>query len=169
MTTSPKTKRGGAASPIKKARSASPLAKKKAAMFAGAQAPKSKRRKLQVKPVLTEADGPSKVTTIRIPAGLKIGINMLEMAAGFSRPLNKWITIALADYIDRRTAAAENELELALKNIRAYRKTDPHYKRAIKSFIDAEVEFAGEDPMEGSTSPTEVGPAVSMVRELMRG
>lgn len=169
MTTSPKTKRHAADSPIKKAGSATPRSAKAEAMFAGVAAPKSKRRKTQVKPGQIEADGPSKVTTIRIPPSLKIGINMLERAVGFRRPLNKWITIALADYIDRRTAAAENELELALKNVRAYRKTDPSYKRAIKAFIDAEVEFAGEDPMEGSTSPTEVGPAVSMVRELIRG
>ncbi len=147
-----------------------PKTKRSAATFAGAQAPKPRNlRKPQADPAPAKGDAPSKVTTIRIPPSLKVGIEMLELAVGLKRPLNKWITIALTDYIDRRTAAAEDELDRALKNIRAYRKTDPHYKRAIQAFIDAEVEFAGEDPMEGSAGPTEAGPAVSIVRDMIRG
>ena len=45
--------------------------------------------------------------------------------------------------IDKQAATLESELEQALRNIRAYRKTDPGYRRAIKAFIDAEVAHAG--------------------------
>ena len=115
-------------------------------------------------------DGDStKVTTIRIPPSIQAGIGLLESAVGVKHPLNKWITIALADYIERRTAAAEDELERALSNIRAYRKSDPGYRNAIEEFIEAEVAFAGDDPVEGSTERSHAGPAVSMIRELIRG
>ena len=59
----------------------------------------------------------------------------------------------LAALIDRQAATIEDELDQALRNIKAYRKTDPGYKQAIKAFIDAEVAFAAEEPMEGSREP----------------
>ena len=109
------------------------------------------------------------VTTIRLDEAVQKGLRMLEANGGVKRPLNKWVNIALADFIDRQAATLESELEQALKNIRAYRRTDPAYKRAIKAFIDAEVTHAAEDPMAGSPEPQAAGPAVSMVRELLRG
>lgn len=75
----------------------------------------------------------------------------------------------LADFIDRQLAPIEEELDQALKNIKAYRKTDPGYKKAIKAFIEAEVAHAAQDPMEGARERPAVGPAVSMVREMLRG
>jgi hypothetical protein len=94
---------------------------------------------------------------------------MLEAHSGVRRPLNKWVNLALEEMIRNRAAAVEDELKQALRHIQAYRKSDPGYKRAIKAFIDAEVEFAAEDPMEGRREPTVSGPAVSRVRELLRG
>jgi predicted transcriptional regulator len=109
------------------------------------------------------------VTTIRLDDAVQKGLRMLEAHSGVKRPLNKWVNIALADFIDRHAATLERELDQALKNIRAYRKTDPGYKRAIKAFIEAEVAHAAQDPMEGSPEPRAAGPAVSMVREMLRG
>ena len=94
---------------------------------------------------------------------------MLEAHSGVKRPLNKWVNLALAEFIARQTASIADELEQALRNINAYRKTDPGYKRAIKAFIDSEVAFAAEDPMEGAREPQPIGPAVSMVRDMLRG
>lgn len=108
------------------------------------------------------------VTTIRLNEAVQQGLRFLEAHGGVRRPLNKWINIALAELIERQAAAVEDELERALRNIKAYRKTDPGYKRAIKAFIDAEVAFAAEDPMEGTREPQATGPAVSMVREMLR-
>ena len=96
-------------------------------------------------------------------------IRMLEAYSGVRRPLNKWVNLALADFIDRQIAPIEEELDQALKNIKAYRKTDPGYKKAIKAFIEAEVAHAAQDPMEGTRERPAVGPAVSMVREMLRG
>ncbi len=90
-------------------------------------------------------------------------------AAVAVRPLNKWVNLALADFIEKQATTLEVELEQALKNIRAYLKTDPGYKRAIKALIDAEVAFATEDPMEGTRKPQPAGPAVAMVRKALHG
>lgn len=109
------------------------------------------------------------VTTIRLDEAVQKGLRVLEAHSGVKRPLNKWVNIALAALIDRQAATLESELDQALRNIKAYRKTDPGYKRAIKAFIDAEVTFAAGDPMEGSREPQAAGPAVSMVREMLRG
>ena len=109
------------------------------------------------------------VTTIRLDEAVQRGLRILEAHSGVKRPLNKWVNIALAELIERQAATVESELDQALKNIRAYRKTDPGYQRAIKAFIAAEVAHAAEDPMEGSPEPQRAGPALSMVRGMLRG
>src|SRR4029077_6583858 len=109
------------------------------------------------------------VTTIRLDEAVLKGLRVLEAHSGVKRPLNKWVNIALAALIDRQAATLESELDQALRNIKAFRKTDPGYKRAIKAFIDADVAFAAEDPMEGSREAKPAAPAVSMVRKMLRG
>ena len=120
-------------------------------------------------PAKKAAPGQARVTTIRIHEDVQAGLRILEAHSGVRRPLNKWVNLALADFIDRQIAPIEEELDQALKNIKAYRKTDPGYKKAIKAFIEAEVAHAREDPMEGASERPAVGPAVSMVREMLRG
>ena len=117
----------------------------------------------------TAPKAPPQVTTIRLDEVVQKGLRVLEAHSGVKRPLNKWVNIALAALIDRQAATLQSELDQALRNIKAYRKTDPGYKRAIKAFIDAEVAFAAKDPMEGSRDPQAAGPAVSMVRAMLRG
>ena len=82
------------------------------------------------------------VTTSRLDEAVQKGLQVLEAHSGVKRPLNKWVNIALAALIDRQAATLERELDQALRNIKAYRKTDPGYRRAIRAFIDAEVAFA---------------------------
>lgn len=117
----------------------------------------------------TVAKAPPQVTTIRLDDAVQKGLRLLEAHSGVKRPLNKWVNLALAELINRQADTLEAELEQALQNIKAYRKTDPGYKRAIKAFIDAEVAHAGEDPMEGSHEPPTPGPALAMIREMLRG
>jgi hypothetical protein len=110
-----------------------------------------------------------RVSTIRLDEGVQKGLQMLKAHSGAKLSLNKMVNAALAALIDKQAASLESELDQALRNIRAYRKTDSGHKRAIKAFIDAEVAFAAEDPMEGTRQPQAAGSAVSMVREMLRG
>ena len=118
---------------------------------------------------VTKAGPRPQVTTIRLDQAVQEGLRMLEVHSGVKRPLNKWVNMALADFIERRAATIENQLDEALRSIRTYRKTDPSFKRAIKAFIDAEVSGAAADPMEGSPEPRAIGPAVSIVRKMLHG
>lgn len=120
-------------------------------------------------PAARRRAAPAQVTTIRLDEAVQRGLRILEAHSGVKRPLNKWVNIALAELIERQAATVESELDQALKNIRAYRKTDPGYKRAIKAYIAAEVAHAAADPMEGSPEPQRAGPALSMVRGMLRG
>lgn len=123
----------------------------------------------KVPPAARRRAAPTQVTTIRLDEAVQRGLRILEAHSGVKRPLNKWVNIALAELIERQAATVESELDLALKNIRAYRKADPGYKRAIKAYIAAEVAHAAADPMEGSPKPQRAGPALSMVRGMLRG
>lgn len=109
------------------------------------------------------------VTTIRLDAAVHEGLRLLKAHSGVKQPLNKWVNLALADFIEKQATTLEAELEQALTNIRAYRKRDPGYKRAIRAFIEAEVACAAEDPMQGTPEPQAAGQAVSMVRALLHG
>ncbi|MFM9967563.1 MAG: hypothetical protein ACKVQK_04045 [Burkholderiales bacterium] len=109
------------------------------------------------------------VTTIRLDPSVQNGLRLLEAHGGAKRPLNKWVNVALAELIERHAATVERELEQALLNIKAYRKSDPGHKRAITAFIDAEIAGMTGDPMEGSREPRPTGPAVSMLRQMIRG
>ena len=130
----------------------------------------SKRKKsARIRVMRADPEARPQVTTIRLNEAVQKGLRFLEAHSGVKRPLNKWVNIALAQLIDRQAATIEDELEQALRNIKRYRKTDHGHRRAIKAFIDAEVAFAAEDPMEGAREPQASGPAVSMVREMLRG
>lgn len=43
------------------------------------------------------------------------------------------------------------DLELTLDRLRAYRKSDPHFERAIADYVDAEASLK-EDPAEGQSA-----------------
>ena len=130
---------------------------------------KSSRNSAGRKRAMKSGPAAPQVTTIRLDKTVQQGLRVIEAHSGAKRPLNKWVNIALAEFIDRQTASIAGELEQALRNIKAYRKADPGYKRAKRTFIDSEVAFASEDPMEGDREPQVSGPAVSMVREMLRG
>ena len=109
------------------------------------------------------------VTTIRLDEAVQSALRVLQAHSRVKRPLNKWVNLALADFIEKHAATLEIELEQALNNVRTYRKSDPGYKRSVKALIDAEVSFAAQDPMQGTREPRAQGPAVSMVRQLLHG
>jgi hypothetical protein len=127
------------------------------------------RKSARVRAVKAKPETRPRVSTIRLDEGVQKGLQILKSHGGAKYSLNKMVNAALAALIDKQAASLENQLDQALRNIRAYRKTDPGYKRAIKAFIDAEVAFAAVDPMEGAREPQAAGPAVSMVREMLRG
>lgn len=80
------------------------------------------------------------------------------------RPMNQLVQEALASYLDRRSRAAESELEAQLASLRAYRRRDPDFEDAIAAFAEAEARL--DDPLEGELVDT-AGPVQDEIRRLL--
>ena len=106
-----------------------------------------------------------KATTYRIDPALQKGLSTLSKALG--RPQNQLVNEAVRDFVARRSREVEVDLEAAPEILRAYRKTDTDFERAIEDYVDAEASLK-EDPAEGQRAD-EIGPAHKRVLELLNG
>jgi predicted transcriptional regulator len=108
--------------------------------------------------------------TLRIDARERAALQNLSKVEG--RPINQLLNEAIKIYLSRR-GQKERELEATLADLRAYRKQDPGYRRAIAAFVEAEATL--DDPLEGE--PVEghfvkgqlkpAGPVQSKIREIL--
>ena len=88
------------------------------------------------------------------------------------RPINQLLIEAIRIYLSQR-GSRERTLEANLNSLKAYRKKDPGFRRAIAAFVDAEASM--NDPLEGepiegeedNNSPAPAGPVQSKVREVI--
>jgi hypothetical protein len=62
-------------------------------------------------------------------------------------------------------SVVERDLEVTLEALRAYRKNDSRFERAIEDYVDAEVSLK-EDPAEGQRVE-DIGPAQKRILELL--
>ena len=115
--------------------------------------------------------GTIKVTPVRLEPALRQGLVMLQGV--LKVPMNKLVNQAVGDFIKKRTAEVETDLEAVLKQVKAYRKRDPKFREAIRLTAEAEAQAAKDgvrDPAQGTTyliQAKKAGPAQSMVRELL--
>jgi len=107
--------------------------------------------------------GLRKASTFRIDPVVKDGLVKLSSLLGQS--LNQLANDALREYVVRRSLEVEDELESTLEELRAYRRSDPQFERAIAGFVEAEAAVT-HDPAEGRVV-TEIGPTESVVREYL--
>lgn len=108
-----------------------------------------------------------KVTTLRLPQPLHRKLELLQQVLG--KPLNRLVNEAVDDYVERRTAEVELDLEETLRRVKAARKKQPKFKHAIAELAAAETRYAKNDPVEGTVAQTaEPGPAQSLVRSMLR-
>ncbi len=103
--------------------------------------------------------------TLRIEKEERTALEDLSKVVG--RPMNQLLNEAIKSYLQKQSPK-ERTLEATLDRLRAYRKQDPGFKRAIQQFIDAEVSI--HDPLEGEAFDEQIdgpGPVQSRVRELL--
>jgi len=105
-----------------------------------------------------------KATTFRIDPAVQAGLSTLSKVLG--RPLNQLVNEAVRDFVARRTKEVEMDLEATLEALRAYRKSDPNYERALADYVDAEASLK-EDPAEGQRAE-DMGPAQARMLELLK-
>ena len=107
-----------------------------------------------------------KATTLRLDPALQTGLAVLGQV--LKKPLNKLVNEAVQGFIEKRSAEVEADLERTLERLKACREKDPGFESAIAQFVEAEASLGRDDPTEGKRRPT-VGPAQTMVHELLRG
>jgi hypothetical protein len=108
--------------------------------------------------------------TLRIDSRERAALENLSKIEG--RPVNQLLNEAIKIYLGRR-GPNEHKLEASLAGLRAYRKQDPGFQRAIDAFVEAEATI--EDPLEGKPVGGEfvegkfkpAGPVQSKIRELL--
>jgi predicted transcriptional regulator len=106
-----------------------------------------------------------KATTFRIDPVVQTGLSMLSKILG--RPQNQLVNEAVRDFVARRSREIEMDLEGTLEALRAYRKNDPNFERAIADYVEAEASLK-EDPAEGRRVE-DIGPTQKRVLELLNG
>jgi ribosomal protein S11/predicted transcriptional regulator len=76
-------------------------------------------------------------TTFRLKSELQAALQSLSKLR--KRPMNILVNEAVKTYLDQNLPNVENELEGVLAKLRAYRKSDPDFEKAIDAFAEAEV------------------------------
>jgi predicted transcriptional regulator len=106
--------------------------------------------------------------TLRIDAEERTALENLSRIEG--RPMNQLLNEAIKGYL-RQRGRKERSLEANLASLRAYRKKDPGYQKAIAEFVEAEVTL--EDPLEGEIVEAKLkeakaaGPVQSKIRDIL--
>jgi predicted transcriptional regulator len=113
----------------------------------------------------------AKATTIRFDPKVKHQLTKLSKLLGKS--VNLLTNDAVREYVLKQTIDAEQELEEMLEDLRAYRKSDPVFKRANDEFVAAEVSLTDrEDPAQGEIyieAETETETEEKTVRAMLHG
>ena len=84
--------------------------------------------------------------------------------------MNQLLNEAIKGYL-RQKGKKERSLEANLAGLRAYRRQDPEFRKAIAEFVEAEATL--EDPLEGeivempSAEAKAAGPVQSKIRDIL--
>ncbi len=108
--------------------------------------------------------------TLRIDAAEHSALKKLSKIE--KRPINQLLNDAIKAYLNTK-GPRERDLEVTLASLRAYRRRDPGFKRAIAAF--AEAEGSVNDPVEGEPVEGQFvegelkpsGPVQSEIRALL--
>ena len=106
--------------------------------------------------------------TLRIDAEERVALENLSRIEG--RPMNQLLNEAIKGYL-RQKGKRERSLEANLAGLRAYRRQDPEFRKAMAEFVEAEATL--EDPLEGEIVETHTaeakpaGPVQSKIRDIL--
>lgn len=103
-----------------------------------------------------------KTLTLRLPPKLYNALSTLSGVA--HRSMNDLISEAVQRFVITESEAQARDMEKTLERLRAYRESDPDFKKALAEFVEAEVKY--DDPLEGQ--PYDVkGPVRTKVEALL--
>jgi len=105
--------------------------------------------------------------TLRIDAAERNALKNLSKIEG--RPINQLLNEAVRNYLGQK-GQKERSLEASLHSLKAYRRKDPGFRKAMAAFVEAEA--AGNDPLEGEAiegNPEDGVEATGPVQGKVRG
>ena len=108
----------------------------------------------------------AKATTFRLDPQVRAGL--FKLSEVVQVPANRLANEALREYVDRRIADVEQEMEATLEDLRRYRKRDPDFEHAIAEVVKAEMSVK-DDPAEGRvvSEPAQAGTTQARLRGLL--
>ena len=117
----------------------------------------------------------AKATTFRIDPSVKAQLS--KLSGLLNKSLNQLANEAIREFVARRSLEVETDLEATLAELRAYRKRDPEFRRAINDLIAAESALSPrDDPAEGrvvntadSSERKELGATETRILDLLDG
>jgi len=98
--------------------------------------------------------------TLKIGAEERVALENLSKIEG--RSVNELLCEALNNYLSRQDP---NRLQGTASALRAYRKQNPGFTRAIDEFVEAEAHF--EDLLEEGLMQEQLGPVQRKVRDIL--
>ncbi len=108
--------------------------------------------------------------TLRIDSAERAALENLSKLEG--RPINQLLNEAIKMYLTR-PGQKERSLQANLEKLRAYRKQDPGFRKAMAAFVEAEASL--DDPVEGEAMEASsvddllrpAGPVQSRIRGVL--
>jgi predicted transcriptional regulator len=104
-----------------------------------------------------------KATTVRLQAELLAGLALLQRI--LKKPMNRMINEAVRSYVEHQSSQVEADLQQVLERVKAYRRSDPGYRKLWAEFVDAEARYGKDDPVEGRIKSA--GPVQTRVRDIL--
>lgn len=98
--------------------------------------------------------------TLKIEAEERVALENLSKMEG--RPVSELLHEAVRNYLDRPDF---NNLEGTMSALRAYRKQNPGFRKAIDKFVEAEATL--NDPLEDGLMQEQLGPVQRKIRDIL--
>jgi hypothetical protein len=106
----------------------------------------------------TELKPRPKATTYRLDPPVQE--SLLKLQRFLNVPQNRLVNEAVKLFVEQKTSEVVANVEELVASVRLHRDADPHFEQAISALVNAEAEFAGDDPVEGKLF-VEVAPVAS--------
>jgi hypothetical protein len=94
----------------------------------------------------TELKPRPKATTFRLDPPVQE--SLLKLQRFLNVPQNRLVNEAVKLFVEQKTSEVVAKVEELVASVRLHRDADPDFEQAISALVNAEAEFAGEDPVE---------------------
>lgn len=114
----------------------------------------------------TELKPRPKATTFRLNPPVQE--SLVKLQRFLNVPQNRLVNEAVKLFVEQKTSEVVANVDELVASVRLHRDADPQFEQAISALVNAEADFAGEDPVEGKVF-AEVAPPASGLSTPTKG